>query len=77
MTSYAKREIVTTRVEYGVEAGAEIGTLYRVVAIAWQDYRGRKNLPADAREPDDWCRIIPRDEETVIAFEVEKEVKRT
>jgi hypothetical protein len=41
VTTYAKREIVSRRVEYGVEAGCDVGVLYRVLAIAWQDYRRR------------------------------------
>ncbi len=75
MTSYAKREIVTTRIEYGVEAGSDIGTLRTILGIAWADYCDRTGASRDY-QPDDWARIIPRDEETVIAFEVEKEVKR-
>lgn len=76
MTSYAKREIVTRRIEYGIEAGCEIGVLYRVMAIAWRDYCTRKGIDPDSMVTDDWARIIPRDEETVIAFTVEAEAKR-
>lgn len=71
MTTYAHREIVSRRIEYGVEKGAHVGDLYRVLAIAWQDYRTRRGLPESTSPHDDWAEILPRDEETVIAFTVE------
>lgn len=75
MTTYAKREIVTTRVEYGVEAGGEVGDFHKVLAIAFSDYCERNGLDPDKSYTDNWARIVPRDEETVIVFRVEKEVK--
>ncbi len=70
MTSYAKREVTTRRVEYAVEANANVGVLYRVLAIAYQDYLGRVGKESGFNE-DGWAEIIPRDEETVVAFLVE------
>ncbi len=72
MTSYDKREIRSTRVEYGVEANANVGVLYRVLAIAHQDYCTRVGQKPGWNE-DGWAEIIPRDEETVVAFVVEYE----
>ncbi len=75
MTSYDKREIRSTRVEYAVEANANVGVLYRVLAIAYQDYLGRVGKDRGFNE-DGWAEIIPRDEETVVAFLVEYEASK-
>jgi hypothetical protein len=74
VTTYAHREIVVRRIEYGVAAGCTVGDLHKVLAIAWQDYASRNGIEdrgAGPRTFDDWAEIHPRDEETVIAFTVE------
>lgn len=73
MTTYARREIVTHRVEYGVAAGADIGTFEKVKGIAFTDYCQRKGLSRESSIAwsDDWATIEPRDDETVIVFQVE------
>lgn len=75
MTSYTKREITTRRVEYAVEANANVGVLYRILSIAYQDYLGRVGKTQGWNE-DGWAEIIPRDEETVVAFVVEYEASK-
>lgn len=72
MTTYAKREIVTRRIEYGVESGQVAGTFNTVYRLAAADYTRRTD-----REPDDgWARIEARDDEIAIVFEVEYEAKQ-
>lgn len=71
MTTYAKREIVVRRIEYSVEAGCNVGVLYRVLRFAWMDWCRRNGKDPDGTVYDDWAEIVPRDEETVIAFTVE------
>ncbi len=71
MTTYAKREITTRRVEYGVESGRMIGEFNTVYRLAAADFERRTD-----RTPDDgWARVEARDEEIVIAFEVEYEAR--
>ncbi len=72
MTSYAKREITACRIEYGVESGRMIGEFNTVYRIAAADFERRTD-----RHPDDgWARIEARDDEIVIAFEVEYEARQ-
>lgn len=71
VTTYAHREVVVRRVEYGAAAGENIGVYNRVKAIAWHDWCRRNNYDPNDTEYDDWCTVHPRDEETVFAFSVE------
>lgn len=72
MTSYAKREITSRRIEYGVESGQPVGEFNTVYRLAAADYERRTD-----RTPDDgWARIEARDDEVVIAFEVEYEARK-
>ena len=77
MTSYSKREIVSRRVEYGVEAGADIGTFEKVKRIAFVDYCQRSGLNPESSisYSDDWATVEPRDDEVVVAFVFEKRVE--
>lgn len=70
MTTYSRREIVTKRVEYGIESGSVVGDFYKVAGIAWADYCSRTGQDSE-RVPDDWARIEARDDEIVIRFDVE------
>jgi hypothetical protein len=72
MTSYAKREITTRRVEYGVESGQLVGEFNTVYRLALADYRRRTDHEGD----DGWARIEARDDEVAIAFEVEYEARQ-
>lgn len=71
MTTYSNREVVVRRVEFGVEAGSDIGTVNKVQRIAWLDFCNRTGVPYGQAMSDDWCTVHPRDEEVVFAFEVE------
>ncbi len=71
MTTYAKREITTRRVEFGVESGQLVGEFDTVYRLALADYRSRTGLDGD----DGWARIEARGDEVVIAFEVEYEAR--
>ncbi len=72
MTTYAKREITTRRVEYGVEAGQLNGTFDTVYRLAAADFERRVDRTPDGG----WARIECRDDEIVIAFEVEYEARQ-
>ncbi len=72
MTTYAKREITTRRMEYGVESGQLNGTFDTVYRLAVADFERRTDRPPD----DGWARIECRDDEIVIAFEVEYEARQ-
>jgi hypothetical protein len=71
VTTYAKREITTRRVEYGVESGQLVGEFHTVYGIARADFERRTD-----RTPDDgWARIESRDDEITIVFDVEYEAR--
>lgn len=72
MTTYARREVVTTRVEYGVAAGSDIGAFERVKHIAHTDYATRRGLAPDDCWFDDWAKVHVTDDEIVIAFQIDK-----
>ncbi len=71
MTTFRKGEVVVRRIEFGVEAGSDIGTVNKVQEFAWQDYCQRTGEVHYTDRSDDWCHVHPRDEEIVFAFEVE------
>lgn len=77
MTTYSRREIVSRRVEYGVESGACIGEFEKVRSIAFADYCQRSGLNPESSiaHSDDWATVEPRDDEVVIAFVFEKRVE--
>ena len=72
MTTFARREVVSTRVEYGVETETDIGTVLKVMHIAYADWCRRENHDPRATMPDDWCRVSTRNEEIVFAFIVDQ-----
>jgi hypothetical protein len=74
VTTYARREIVTTRVEYGVATNSDIGTFEKIKAIAFADYCRRHGLNQESSIAwtDDWARVEARDDEVVIVFAVKK-----
>lgn len=76
MTDYARRKIVTTRIEYGVESGSDIGTFLKIMGFAWSEYceiTGANHT----RQYEDWAIVTPHDDEIVIAFAVDKEMRET
>jgi hypothetical protein len=76
MTTYSRKQFVTTTVEYGVAAGCNIGTFETVKGIAFTDYCEKNGLSRESSiaYSDGWALVEPRDEETVISFVVRKEV---
>jgi len=68
VTTYSKREVVTRRVEYGIESGQPTDVFLKVYAIARRDYEERSGI---TEIWDDWAKIYARDDEIVIAFDVE------
>lgn len=72
MTSYARREVVTHQIQYGFKLGSDVGTLHRVLNIAYADYLRRNNIPASAMETDDWAQISADDDNVTITFTVQK-----
>jgi hypothetical protein len=56
----------------GREAGSHIGVFERVKARAWQDYCKLTGHDPNGSVFDDWCTVVPRDEEIVLAFVVEE-----
>ena len=77
MTTYARREIVSTRVEYGVESGSDLGTVLKVMNMAYADYCRRTGYDSRAVMPDDWCHVHACDDEVVFAFLAEKPIEVT
>jgi hypothetical protein len=72
VTTYARREVVVRRFEFAIAAGSNIGVFDRVKAIAWQNYCEMAGFNPNASQGDDWCTVIPRDDEVVLAFTVEE-----
>lgn len=75
MTSYRNDESVVRRVEFAVRAGSDIGTVNKVEAIAFQDWRRRtgSTIGSISGAPDDWCTVNVTDDEIVFAFTVDHE----
>lgn len=71
MTTYAKREIVSRRIEYGVESGQPIGEFDTVYGIAHADWARRNGIDPKQHGDAGWARLEARDDEIVIAFTVE------
>jgi len=76
VTDYARRKIVTTRIEYGVEAGARIADLMKIVNMARTEYCQLTGTDPN-NVPDDWATVRPSDDEIVIGFAVDKETRET
>lgn len=73
MPNYTRREMVTRRMEYGVESGSFVGEFYKVVGIAWSDYCTRTGRADRDQLPDDWATVEARDDEIVLRFDIESE----
>jgi hypothetical protein len=63
---------VVRRIEFAIGAGDNIGVFERVKAAAWQDFCRLTGYNAAEMPLDDWCKVVPRDEEVVLAFTVEE-----
>ena len=79
MAEYTSRTITSTRREFVVPAsqpwGADYGEVSKAASAAWAEYREKVGLPTDAQMPADVLRFIPHDDEIVIAWTIEEEVK--
>lgn len=75
MTTYSRREVVTRSVEYGVEvsweSGVDIGTVMKVVSIAYAEFKRLNGHTDDRPMYDNDLRLKPGDDEILIRFEVE------
>lgn len=71
MTTYSRRELVTTRVEYRIPAwpgGAAWVEVYKAVAAAHAELRAAGELRDGQDAPDDRIWIVSADEEIVVWF---------